>query len=194
MVAQPKVDNFVALPSVQEELTGMRQALPEDKLIVLEGERANLVNVTRALGKATWIHFACHGHQEQGNPLESCLVLSDGKLMIDSMIANRFENADSFAFLSACHTARGLPELPDEMLHITAALQCAGFGAVVGSAWAIADKDAPSVASRFYRYLMNQGGELDPTKTADALRVAITALRRSGVPAHRWAPFLHVGI
>ncbi|KZT59456.1 hypothetical protein CALCODRAFT_481528 [Calocera cornea HHB12733] len=193
MVAQPKVDSFVELPSVKEELKVLRQILPEDKLIVLEGEDASVENVTNALGTERWIHFACHGHQDQVAPLESCLVLADGKLRLSTLISHGAHDPNSFAFLLACHTARGCPALPDEMLHIAAALEFAGFGSVVGSAWAIADRDAPLMTSRVYRYLTSEGGALDPSKSAEALRVAVTALRRAGVPAHRWAPFLHFG-
>ncbi|KZP01552.1 hypothetical protein CALVIDRAFT_559366 [Calocera viscosa TUFC12733] len=193
MVAQPKGDHFVELPSVKEELKVLRRTLPENKLVVLEDADASMANVTRALDTERWIHFACHGHQDQVSPLDSCLVLADGKLKLSTLIAHGVHDPNSFAFLSACHTARGFPDLPDEMLHIAAALEFAGFGSVVGSGWAIADRDAPLVTSRFYRYLTSEGQSLDPSRSAEALRVAVTALRRAGVPAHRWAPFLHLG-
>jgi hypothetical protein len=40
-----------------------------------------------------------------------------------------------FAFLSACHTADGDEETPDEVIHLAAGLQFSGFKSVIGTLW-----------------------------------------------------------
>ena len=41
----------------------------------------------------------------------------------------------SLAFLSACETAMGAEDLPDEAMHLAASLLFAGFGGVVATMW-----------------------------------------------------------
>jgi hypothetical protein len=51
------------------------------------------------------------------------------------------------------------------------------------------DEDGPSVARWFYERLF----ALDLDTIAYALDVAVTKLREIGVPASRWALFIHIG-
>jgi hypothetical protein len=54
------------------------------------------------------------------------------------------------------------------------------------------DEDGPKVAEHFYGRLFAKE-EVDLDDIAYALDEAIQALRQSGVPASRWAPFMHIG-
>jgi CHAT domain-containing protein len=82
------------------------------------------------------VHFACHGKQDSGNPLlDSSLVLDGGQqLKVSEILKQSIPNA-SLAFLSACETALGDQNLPDESMHIAATLLFAGFRGVVGTMW-----------------------------------------------------------
>jgi hypothetical protein len=54
------------------------------------------------------------------------------------------------------------------------------------------DEDGPKVARAFYEALFqSESFELDDVPYA--LDEAVRALRTAGVPAHRWALFMHIG-
>lgn len=67
--------------------------------------------------------------------------MQDDAMLLDIVNA-RLPNAE-FAFLSACESATGDPNTPDEVLHLAAALQFAGFCSVAGTLWAMDDRDGP---------------------------------------------------
>jgi hypothetical protein len=54
------------------------------------------------------------------------------------------------------------------------------------------DEDGPKLAQRFYEGLFAKPS-LDLDDVPYALDDAIQALRMDGVPAPRWAPFMHLG-
>jgi CHAT domain-containing protein len=123
------------------------------------------------------------------------LALHDGYLELGQLASKRL-SIGQFAFLSACHAASGLKELPGEALHLAAGLQFAGFPSVIATMWSIRDDDAPKVADHTYRYLFRNGLQgLDPSEAATALNLAILRLREDpDVTVDRWAPFIHFGI
>jgi hypothetical protein len=54
------------------------------------------------------------------------------------------------------------------------------------------DEDGPKLAQRFYQALLEHE-QLDLDCIPYALDEAIQSLRRQGVPAQRWALFMHMG-
>jgi hypothetical protein len=54
------------------------------------------------------------------------------------------------------------------------------------------DVDGPFMAERVYRAVF-RGGHLDLAAVPFALHDAVRELRESGVPASRWATYVHVG-
>jgi hypothetical protein len=54
------------------------------------------------------------------------------------------------------------------------------------------DQDGPEIARRVYEALFLRD-EVDLDDIPFALDEAVQALRASGVPASRWAPFMHMG-
>jgi hypothetical protein len=54
------------------------------------------------------------------------------------------------------------------------------------------DEDGPKVAQRVYERLFEQE-QLDLENIAYALDDAVRMLREAGVPASRWALFVHMG-
>jgi hypothetical protein len=57
---------------------------------------------------------------------------------------------------------------------------------------AISDEDGPKVAKWFYENLFARE-TIDVDAVAYALDDAVAKLRKSGVPKHRWMPFIHMG-
>ncbi|KAJ7242440.1 hypothetical protein C8J57DRAFT_1084300, partial [Mycena rebaudengoi] len=88
------------------------------------------------------VHFACHGTQDAENPLDSGVILSDGRLKV-SKLMSRPENTEhrdiegkmALAILSACETGKGDENLPDEAMHLAATPLFAGFRRVVATMW-----------------------------------------------------------
>lgn len=138
-VIEPNAPRCNHLPYTLSELEKIKHRVPANCL-------TPLCNPTRAeviehLQDASIVHFACHGVQDLKNPLDSGLVLSDGRLKMshimhqpDSKI-QRNRKVMSLAFLGACETAKGDSRTPDEAMHLAATLLFAGFHGVVATMW-----------------------------------------------------------
>ncbi|KAG1759636.1 hypothetical protein EDD22DRAFT_1051990 [Suillus occidentalis] len=100
-----------------------------------------------------------------------------------------------FAFLSACHTAVGDKETPDEVVHLAAGLQFAGFKSVVGTLWEVDDSVAKHVVEAFYKYMFHpkEAGVMDCTKAAWALNCATHSVKTK-VPLEQRMVFIHIGV
>jgi CHAT domain-containing protein len=100
-----------------------------------------------------------------------------------------------FAFLSACHTAVGDKETPDEVIHLAAGLQFSGFKSVVGTLWEVDDSVAKHVVEAFYKYMFHpkEEGVMDCTKAAWALNCATHAVKTK-VPLEQRMVFVHIGV
>lgn len=142
----------------------------------------------------TWVHLACHAIQDIRDPTDSALFLADGKLSL-AEIAQRSLKHGGLAFLSACQTAVGHRELPEEAIHLAAGMIMAGYTTVIGSMWSIKDKHAPLIAERVYAGLL-EGGVPDSRRAAKALHEAVGYLRTEvGEDKYEdWAPFVHIGL
>ncbi len=137
-----------------------------------------------------WIHLSCHGVVLPHQPLESYFRLEKHPLCVKDIIGASLHEA-GFAYLSACHSAAAGGDLPDENIHLAAALQFAGFASVVGTLWEMYDEEGPPIAKDFYSQLMELGGR--HTDAAEALHHAIKQCRMRGAGPERWAMFIHLG-
>lgn len=138
MVIQPEIPNEprLRLPCTYEELTKIQEYIPSQNLVALGtlDTPTSIQAVLDHLSDASIVHFACHGQQFPNDPLKSSLLLTDGNLEISRIIKHPTPNA-LLAFLSACETAMGDEELPDEVIHIAATMLFAGFRGVVATMW-----------------------------------------------------------
>ena len=117
--------------------------------------------------------------------------MGDGKLTLMRIIQERYTNSE-FAFLSACHTAVGDKSTPDEVLHLAAGIQFAGFSGVIGTLWRVDDAATHQVVTRLYREMFKQP-VLDFKYAATALNTAV--LETAGeVSLEKRIVFVHIGI
>ncbi|KDQ52923.1 hypothetical protein JAAARDRAFT_446880 [Jaapia argillacea MUCL 33604] len=182
---------FQSLPGAIDEVRRM-QKVCGSAITTLEGQDATVESVLSGLQICDLVHFACHGVQDIN--FQSALLLSDGRLEVSRLVHERLPNA-RFAFLSACETAMGDREFPDEVDHIAMTLLSAGFKGVVGTLWSIEDRDGPRIAEEFYSYMFrNSNGSVDISDAAFALHRAVRQIRESGASFVRWLPFIHIGI
>jgi CHAT domain-containing protein len=95
---------------------------------------ATVERVTERVKSANFVHLACHGIQDRKSALESGFHLSDGRLTISKLMELELK-CPWFAYLSACETAKGDAEQPDQLMHLAAAMLFTGFKHVVATMW-----------------------------------------------------------
>jgi len=124
------------LSSTRKELQNIEQHAPDDSLIKLgiPGMSASVETVAAHLSNMSIVHFACHGIQNRLQPLNSGLKLQDGILYVSRIMKEHMPNG-SLAFLSACETAMGDENLPDEAMSLAGSLFFCGFRYVVATMW-----------------------------------------------------------
>jgi CHAT domain-containing protein len=83
---------------------------------------------------ANIVHLACHGIQDSNNALDSGFCLRDGRLTIEQLMKLKLDDP-LLAFLSACETAKGDEDQPDQVMHLAAAMMFLGFKSVVATMW-----------------------------------------------------------
>jgi len=192
IVSQSDTPGSVRLESVDEEVQRIKVLAPHSTL--LDGEQGTRESVLSNLAQHSWVHFACHGNQNHSQPFRSNFSLFDKPLDMLDLVEHGLPRAE-LAVLSACQTASNDLETPDEVLHLSAAMQFAGFKSVVGTLWEMEDEDGPTLSREFYRRMLNDTrGTADCTNAAVALAETVKVLRRRGVPFSRWINFVHFGI
>jgi CHAT domain-containing protein len=136
VVVQPNTPGYTRLEYTTHELQKIEDRVPKECLLKLgiPGSPALSKTVLSSLQATSIAHFACHGEQSVVNPLESALILEDGRLKVSEIMQQSISDG-SLAFLSACQTAMGDGKLPDEAIHLAATLLFAGFQGVVATMW-----------------------------------------------------------
>lgn len=195
-VSQPEARMQIPLPGTTREVNIIQAVQSQTRRLhvtALSGEDATVETVLQSMKTSNWIHLACHGVQDPIKPTNSAFLIN-GQLTLNDIMKQSFSHTE-LAVLSACQTARGDSELPEEAIHLAAGMLMAGYGSVIGTMWSIRDDDAPIIAERFYNYLVVEA-DGDGTKSAYALHNAVAHLRdsRYGCGFDRWVPFIHLGV
>ncbi|QXV57811.1 CHAT domain-containing protein [Amycolatopsis sp. TNS106] len=179
------------LPGARAEAEFVSRA-PSFTGTVRVADTATHAAITADLRTHAYAHFACHGGQNLRQPSTGSLYLWDKPLSVLEVAELDLEHAE-LAYLSACSTAIGGTDLPDEAIHLAAALQLAGYRQVIATLWTITDRTAVEVAETMYTGLLGPSG-LRLDDTAHLLHRTVRALRDSAPrnPAI-WAPYVHFG-
>lgn len=196
-VSQPATPGQNILPGTAREVDAIqalqsRTGLPN--ITRLDDQDATVAAVLRYMKECSWIHLACHGVQNSVKSTDSAFLLIDNPLTLTEIMKQSFSHGE-LAVLFACQTAKGDHELPEESIHLAAGMMVAGYRSVVGTIWSIRDDDAPIVAEKFYRYLIEEA-DRDSSRAAYALHDAVAQLRdiRGESNFASWVPFIHLGI
>ena len=190
-VAQPATPNAAPIPKTEGEVKIVQSLANGMNVVGLMSEEATVDRVLQEMKDADWIHMACHGKQETGEPMKSGLLLHDKILELSEIVRHTLPRAD-FAFLSACQTAVGDERIADESVHLAAGMFMAGYRGVIATMWSIRDKDAPQVAEDVYKRILKDG-KPNRKEAAHALHDAVKLLRDSGAGLMAWVPFIHLG-
>ncbi|KAI9441137.1 CHAT domain-containing protein [Lactarius psammicola] len=193
LVAQPDP----SLPTVGGEIRVVQALDIQVTSLILEA--ATPATVIDGFHHNQFVHFACHGTLEAGEPFEAGFELYGGeRLTLLEIVRSHLPTAE-FAFLSVCHTAEVTEgSVADEGLHLAAAVQYCGFRSVVGTMWAMVDEDGRDLAKHFYKALFSTSRREEEIPyhegSANALRFAVKKLRRKrGIVLERWVNFVHYG-
>ena len=155
----------------------------------IEGQDACITNVADELGNNEWVHFACHGIPSQEKPFQSAFALYDEGFTIQHITQCNLLKPE-FAYLSAYHTTVGDEESPDEMIHLAAAMQFAGFRSVIGTMWGVDDSETNKVIPTFYDLMVDDSGCLDYTRAARALWMT---MKKVDIPMDQRMLYIHLG-
>ncbi|KAJ6554951.1 CHAT domain-containing protein [Mycena vulgaris] len=208
-VIQPNTPGCSPLPYARDELRKIKGRIPAAWLTSLHSP-VSVDAVLHHLQTSSILHFACHGVQDTGKPLQSAFLMDSGRLTVSQIMkSSGATNSGTettpgkdmrLAFLSACQTAMGDRGLPDEAMHLAPTLLFAGFCSVVATMWTTQDSDGPKIADAFYEHLFRNvdPGSSPPVfpdlnESAEALHFAVAKLRTQ-VPLLRWIPFVHYGL
>jgi CHAT domain-containing protein len=127
------------LPNVAEEIRYVSECFARSSVSILNelSEHTTVEQMQSLLERyapqTRFLHLASHGLQEI-NPLDSAFLLQDGRLTIADIMRLELPRA-VFAFLSACQTAKGDRDAPDQAVHLAASMLFCGFRSVVGTMW-----------------------------------------------------------
>jgi CHAT domain-containing protein len=137
----PKISAVNHLPEAAKEVRIVRECFDSVHAQVLntmstQTARAELLSLLENT-PAHVLHLACHGIQD-ADPLNSAIILHDGQLTIEDIMRFSFPKA-TLAYLSACQTAKGVQNAPDQAVHIAASMLFCGFRSIIGTLWCAAD-------------------------------------------------------
>lgn len=175
-IGDPRGDLIYSCSEV-ESISALFQSKGDARKLV--GEDADPIKLGTALreNRPTHLHFACHGKFTAENPLDSALVLADGKtldlrdILIDSDFAGI--GAARLVTLSACRTAMiDSLRLPEESFGLPAGFLQTGAKGVIGTLWEVHDLSTTFLMIKFYENLLTES-----QPPAKALRSAQTWLR-----------------
>jgi CHAT domain-containing protein len=196
-VSQPATPCQHLLPGTVREVNAIEtihQSTGRLSITRLDGQEATIAAVLQGMKECNWIHLACHGVQDATSATDSAFMLIDGRLTLKEIMKQSFSHTE-LAALSACQTAKGDKELPEEAIHLAAGMLLAGYWSIVATMWSIEDDDGPVIAEMFYKYLIDEARG-DSGRAACALHDAVAHFRhvRGENKFASWVLFIHFGI
>ena len=76
------------------------------------------------------------------------------------------------------------------MIHLALAMHFAGFWSVIGTMWAVEDRESNKITSMFYRHMADESGRLEHTRAAFALS---ETMRPVHIPLDQRILYIHLG-
>ena len=147
--------------------------------------------------------IAYDGELEPGRPFEASLrFFNGGYLTLLDLVRSQHPSGE-FALLPGSHTAE-LTEgsIPDEVLHLCAALQYSGYRSVIGTLWGLGDSvndgqewDLVKAVLSSMSSKIGEGDSGEPyyERSAWALQDAVQQMRHKKMCLARWVNYVHYG-
>ncbi|KAG1883944.1 CHAT domain-containing protein [Suillus subluteus] len=184
------------LECVEPELELVQSLLPSHPTVSftkITSVDATKLRALHALRENTWLHFSCHGTQKYEDPFNLAFLMRDQPLSLLDITQTDLSRHE-FTFLSACDTAVGDHDTPDEVIHLAAGLQFTGVKSVIGTLWKVNDSTVPCLVEAFYKNLCGDG-KMNSKRAAQALHKAVQSLAcDKDMPLEQRIVFMHIGI
>ncbi|MBD2695066.1 CHAT domain-containing protein [Anabaena catenula] len=120
-------------------------------------QEASVSNYRQLLQKVQVIHSSHHAQSRLDNPLESALILADGRITLGQLLTPGWRTPQlEDVFLSCCETGLSVAEITDDILTLSTGFLCAGAKSVISTLWAVDDL-ATALFSLFYHQYRQQG-------------------------------------
>ena len=197
IVSQPDISGESLAKGATSEAGIVMSHLESAATSILHGADGTIDAVLEGMTTHNWVHYACHGVQNNEDASQSSFALHNSQLTLEKLLSKHLPVAD-LAVLSACQTATGNDpgELPAEALHLAAGMLHVGYKSVVGTTWSVPDDSAQVCMDEFYRVMMQQVREKGELSPAYALHEATKALREKygATDFMRWVPYVHFGL
>jgi CHAT domain-containing protein len=101
--------------------------------------QVTIANYRQLLGRVNRLHSSHHASSRLDNPLESALILADGKITLGNLLMGaRYPQLDE-VFLSACETHLGKFTFTDDVATLTTGFLCIGARSVLSTLWKVSD-------------------------------------------------------
>ncbi|GAM09456.1 tetratricopeptide repeat protein 28 [Geobacter sp. OR-1] len=182
------INDFPALPSVQDEVTGI-QSLFRGKTLLNESFVKDSLEKEFEQKPYSYVHLATHG--EFAGDMHNMFILAwDGLItfeQFDKFIRpTRYRNEPiELLTLSACKTAAGDDRA---VLGLAGIAVKAGAKSTLATLWEISDEVTAQLVQKFYNYLKQPR-----TSKASALQKAQMEIMQSHSHPYYWSPFLLIG-
>ena len=151
------------------------------------GAQATRSAFVSGLLSADVLHFAGHGSIDQNDPLNSGLVMADGRFTARDL--RGFQSRARVVVLNACESGVHSVGIGSELQGFVRALLLAGVDIIICAQWRIDDTVAKEFALLFYQNLLAES-----TSPAEAAwKAQLTLLRHYENRAELWSPFIVVG-
>jgi CHAT domain-containing protein len=126
------------IPGVDKEIDRIAAVAKSGNVEVVHQQAGSttVAGTSPVMQAANIVHLACHGLQDVSDATQSGFCLGDGRLTISKLMKLRLDDA-FLAFLSACETAKGDQNQPDQVMHLAAAMLFSGFKSVVATMWCV---------------------------------------------------------
>ena len=141
------------LPFAPAEAGQIAALFGDKNATIVPGRKATSAIVKKGSATAGYLHFACHGFYDWGDPMQSGLVLAGKDPLTVAQIIGQFNLEDTrLVTLSACETGiTDIRQSPDEYLGLPAGFLQAGAPGVVSTLWSVNDLSTMLLMERFYR-------------------------------------------
>lgn len=171
-------------PAIATEVAAVGAELPGAHTLL--GEAATVAGVSVAVGSASDLHVACHGHFSAHAPRSAGLRMSDGWLTAGAI--QRLPIRGAHVTLSGCDTGAATHSALDDAVGLPAALLNGGVASMLVSHWPAHDDASTLLMMAWYR--ARRAGALP----ARALATAQSATRAQYPHPALWSAFYVGGI
>jgi CHAT domain-containing protein len=171
------------LPGARQEARAVSQLYAAPALL---GAAATESSLRQAVGKGVDVlHLATHALFDSRYPLQSALILSDGRRAAPLSAERLFAQplAARVVVLSACETGMGMVVGGDELLGLTRSFYLGGASSVISSLWSVDDEATQLFMETFHRQARRGG-------YGGAWLAARDRVRAQGFPPSAYAAFV----